>query len=26
VAAFVGFGAATTLWMAIGRWIWRSPV
>ena len=26
VAAFVGFGAATTLWMAIGRWIWRTPV
>jgi hypothetical protein len=26
VAAFVGFGAATTLWMAIGRWLWRSPV
>lgn len=26
VAALVGFGAATTLWMAIGRWIWRTPV
>lgn len=26
VSAFVGFGAATTLWLAISRWIWRAPV
>lgn len=26
VAALVGFGTATTLWMAIGRWIWRTPI
>jgi hypothetical protein len=26
VAGVVGFGAATTLWMAIARWVWRTPV
>jgi hypothetical protein len=26
VSAFIGFGVATTLWMAISRWIWRAPV